>query len=59
MANIKSSAAPSHGVALVVQRKDQWLIIQGRLDGKPFAPDLLFVISRAGLPVLQQEQPLP
>jgi hypothetical protein len=37
----------------------QWLIIQGRAVGKPLAPLLVLVISRAGLLVEQQPQPAP
>src|SRR6185295_16150489 len=37
----------------------QWLIIQGRADGKPLAPLLVLVTSRAGFLVEQQPQPTP
>ena len=36
----------------------QWLIIQGRAVGKPFAPLFVLVIKRDGLPE-QQPQPGP
>src|ERR1700712_4730778 len=54
-----ASARANPGMTTREKAQIQWLIIHGLAVGKPLAPDLVRVVSRAGFLPEQQPQPAP